>query len=455
MRILLDPGVYDMRNKGNVAMLQAATSRFRQLWPDAVIGVITVSPNVLDYYCPETQPVSIDDKPDWSGFSTRFDGVQQFLPRLVQKSLFELREETWRRWPALKTRLKAQTWFDARSRNLATENLSGEDAKVEGVSPTSLKKSRGVSVQGADLLVATGGGIMCDIAEEHAISVFDRLETALELGKPAVMVGQGIGPMTDAKLTARARAIFPHVDFIAIREKRGALPLLDSFGVDLSRVMTTGDDAVEMTYAQRSEKMGHEIGLNLRLMSYTGVNVEHIQIMRKVIHKAARRYKTKLVSLPISYDLREKDAEATRLLMRGYPKLDDVSWRKFDPPLALIQRAKQCRIVITGAYHTAVFALAQGIPAICIAKSDAYWEKLLGLADQFNPGCQVIGLGDERLEQKLTEAIENTWKEADELRPELLKSAEAQIVKGHAAYKRIFELYRTKTGTIDPLRDYL
>ena len=35
MRILLDQAVYDQRNKGNVALLQAAVARLSSLWPAA------------------------------------------------------------------------------------------------------------------------------------------------------------------------------------------------------------------------------------------------------------------------------------------------------------------------------------------------------------------------------------------------------------------------------------
>ena len=450
MRILLDPGVYDMRNKGNVAMLLAAVGRFQALWPDATIGVITVSPQVLRLYCPGVVPVAIDDQPDWSRFNSKSNSLQQRIPGFALRALFELRESIWQRWPSLKSKLIGQSLTAAKEADNDQPQPAADDSSGDPAAAAERKQIRGVSVQGADLFVATGGGIMCDIAMEHAFSVFDRLEAAVALGKPTVMVGQGIGPIQDADMLARAKAVFPSVDFIAVREKRAAPDLLASYSVEPARVMVSGDDAVEMTYAERSGEPGNGIGLNLRFMGYTGVNNDHIRILREVIHREAGRVKAGLVSLPISYDLREVDAEATRLLMQGYPRIKDVSRRMFDPPLALIQRARECRLVITGAYHTAVFALSQGVPAICLAKSYAYREKFLGLADLFQPGCRVIDLDDEHLDQKLNGTIQEFWSSASTLRPALLHSAENQIAAGQAAYRHIYDLYTTGVSVALP-----
>ena len=51
-------------------------------------------------------------------------------------------------------------------------------------------------------------------------------------------------------------------------------------------------------------------------------------------------------------------------------------------PRAIIKRIGRCRVVVTGSYHVAVFALSQGIPAICLANSEYYEIKFRGLADQ-------------------------------------------------------------------------
>ncbi|MHC4692611.1 MAG: hypothetical protein ACYS67_07705, partial [Planctomycetota bacterium] len=41
MRILVENGSYNMRNQGDIAMLQVAVGRLHKLWPSALIEVPT------------------------------------------------------------------------------------------------------------------------------------------------------------------------------------------------------------------------------------------------------------------------------------------------------------------------------------------------------------------------------------------------------------------------------
>jgi hypothetical protein len=41
MHILLDQGIFDMRNAGQNAMLQAVVQRLKRFWPDASINITT------------------------------------------------------------------------------------------------------------------------------------------------------------------------------------------------------------------------------------------------------------------------------------------------------------------------------------------------------------------------------------------------------------------------------
>lgn len=99
-------------------------------------------------------------------------------------------------------------------------------------------------------------------------------------------------------------------------------------------------------------------------------------------------------------------------------------------------------MVITGSYHAAVFALAQGIPAVCIEKSAYYSQKFCGLREQFGEGCAVVEAAESDFGFRLEHAIEHAWRSADDLRPRLLEAAASQIEKGRAAYARVFKRFR-------------
>ncbi len=441
MRILLDPGVPDLQNKGNIGMLQVAVQRFRQLWPDALIGVITRSPHLLRFYCPEARPVSLDDTADWS--KNRSYGFLQSMPKPLWRLLFELREEA-----------KYQKYMQASHSTISSRLPADPEPKKERKDVT---KEEAVewgnkftpveSVRNADLVVATGGGIMCDHARDIALRVLDTLETAIQLGIPTAMVGQQIGPMRDAELLARARAVWPAVDLIAIRERKAALSLLQSLSVPMDRVVMTGDDAIELAYNARTKKLGAGIGVSVRVQDYTNVAEDHLRMVKTVLHKAATKYNAPLVSLPISESFHEADSQFIRQLITGHTKVVDSGWGRFADPHDTIRKTGRCRLVVTGTFHAAVYALSQGIPVVALANSLMYEGKLLGLAEEFGSGCEVLLLDDKQLEEKLTNAIDTAWQSAERVRPQLLQAAVRQIEAGQAVYRRIFELVESKRNS--------
>ena len=93
MRILFDQAVYDLRNKGNIALLQMALGRIHKLWPKASLEVMTDAPHLLRLYCPEAIPVSINAWQNWSENLDNFERFHRILPQLAIRSLLETREE--------------------------------------------------------------------------------------------------------------------------------------------------------------------------------------------------------------------------------------------------------------------------------------------------------------------------------------------------------------------------
>jgi len=98
--------------------------------------------------------------------------------------------------------------------------------------------------------------------------------------------------------------------------------------------------------------------------------------------------------------------------------------------------------VVSGSYHAALFALAQGIPAVCIAPNAYYAQKFVGLAGHFGGGCRVVEREADGRMSGLGEAVARGWDTADDYREELLESALEQIERGRSAYARARELVR-------------
>jgi colanic acid/amylovoran biosynthesis protein len=102
--------------------------------------------------------------------------------------------------------------------------------------------------------------------------------------------------------------------------------------------------------------------------------------------------------------------------------------------------------VVTGTFHAGVFALAQGIPVVGLARSRMYEQKFESLADQFGPGCQVVRLDRPAFRDELATAMDSAWRDAEQLRPTLLRTAHELAVLGRDAYGRLRDLVPGRAG---------
>jgi colanic acid/amylovoran biosynthesis protein len=150
------------------------------------------------------------------------------------------------------------------------------------------------------------------------------------------------------------------------------------------------------------------------------------------LFRVAKQHNISLIPIPIGHS--DQTAINELLQTPNYNK-------RFNMPIQVIDEIKRCRVVVTGSYHAAVFALSQGIPAIGLVKSSYYASKFLGLAAQFGSGCEVLFLDDtSRLEDRLETALENLLKNAPENQQKLLEKAQLQIQASRNAYKKFYDL---------------
>jgi polysaccharide pyruvyl transferase WcaK-like protein len=290
------------------------------------------------------------------------------------------------------------------------------------------------------------GGVT-DTFLEYAFGVLDTLALAIHWDVPTAMFGQGIGPIQSLELIARSKEILPKIDLISLREGRAGLPLLQSLGVSPNHLLVTGDDAIELAYSSHRKQLGPGLGVNLRAASYSHVNHSYVERIRPVLQEISRLNRAPLVPIPISRVPGEEDLVTIQQLFAGHQDVM-VNEEDIDTQMKVIRQIHQCRVVVTGSYHAAVFALAMGIPAVGLAKSEYYVDKFLGLAELFGNGCQVVLLDDINMPIRLRDAIEKVWELAEHLRPELLQAAVHQIKLGHTAYQRLYKITASNQRSI-------
>jgi polysaccharide pyruvyl transferase WcaK-like protein len=424
----LNEGEAEYKNMGDVAMLQAAVGRMLALWPEAEIEVLTDSPLNLARYCPGARPLPRAGCTCWVENRILPGRYQHSLPKWASVRLSALKQMIGLRWPSfLEFLIRRRLSFRDRHGQRNDFNLF-----LEGL-------------HDADLLAVCGSGGFADSCQKWNLSVLGTMEAAIRRGIPVVMFGQGMGPLADPIVLSRAREVLPEVALITLRGSRGGLALLESMGVPSARVLTTGDEAIELAYAARVKEPGSAVGINLRVASYADVNVGIVDQVRSVLQEFARRQQVPLLPIPIAFHDYANDHQTIRQLLAG---LDDDSdgGLSLKTPHMLIKQVACCRIVVTGAYHAAVFALAQGIPVVCLSNSSYYLAKFQGLEDLFGVGCAIVTLSEPHLQQRLTTAIEEIWNAADAVRSPLLQSALRQINAGRGAYQHVGDLLSSETS---------
>lgn len=418
----LGKGVTEYGNMGDVSMLQIAVERLHKLFPNTCIEVLTDSAESLARFCPAAKPLDNRGKALWFADGVLLGRYTDLAPRWFLDLLVRFKRTVRSRRPHLISAITI--------RRLKHRNRSADAEAFTAFSR---------ALQNADLLLICGAGGFYDGCQGWNLDVLDLLEAAIQRNIPVAMLGQGFGPLSDPLVLKRAGKILPLVNFITLRGNRGSLALLRSLGVAESTIETTGDEAVELAYESRSDERGQGLGINLRFAGSASTDDDDIKAIRPVLQGFARQHSISLVPLPIAMHPYSRDDLTIRELLIGFDELCDGG-RTLDSPLKVIKQAALCRVVVTGAYHAAVFALAQGIPVVGLAKSAYFSKKFLGLEDQFGEGCQTLFLNEPALPQRLTTAITRAWKNADKVREPLQAAALRQITLSQRSYELVKDL---------------
>lgn len=428
MRIIVDTalnnGSAEYANLGDVAMLQMAVRRLQQLWPSARIDVLTESPAHLALFCPGAKPLPRLGRDLWIGENAIVGGFDRLLPRSVSAGVRNFSRAC---------RLRHRVTF----RFLAHFRLTIRDRRNVRPDVNAFLDA----MEKADLYVVCGAGGFTDATHDWNKSILLTIEEAAQRSIPVVMFGQGLGPLQDPEILAMARTILPKVDLLGLRGCLGDSALARSLGMRPSQIMTTGDEAVELAYEAREELPGDAVGINARVASYSNVDGKMIDELRPILHRFARRHNVPLIPVPIAFHPWASDHLTAQWLLQGLDDLSDGG-ETLDTPLKVIRQVGRCRIVITGAYHAAVFALSQGIPVVGLSASDDYTAKFRGLAAQFGSGCETVHLGESATSARLAAAMEKAWQSAEKVRLPLQDAARRQIALSQKAYERIRDSIR-------------
>ena len=305
-------------------------------------------------------------------------------------------------------------------------------------------------LQQCDLVVIAGCGGFADSCRAWNLYALGLIEAGLAYGKKVALFGQGLGPLMDREVLGRMREVLPRVSMFASRGTEGAEAIAAQLGIPKSAFVTTGDDALEPAYRSRLESPGNGIGVNLRIAAYSGISEFHADAIGATLRDFARSQNAELIPLPIALHRNADDRKSIGRLLGESTNSDAMSG--LDSPEAVYSETARCRVVVTGAYHAAVFALAQGIPTVCICAADYYMAKFEGLRALFEDSCVVIDIQQEDSMTLVTRSLASTYMLSCTQRDELQRKAWTQIKAGRAAYRRVGDLFPStvRDGRSDP-----
>ncbi|WP_182347873.1 polysaccharide pyruvyl transferase family protein [Tomitella gaofuii] len=431
-RILIENSEYWLRNNGDLAMLAVTLERIQSRWPAARIGVLTDSPALLAAYFPAAEAITVTGTATWEDRGLSAMAARRLGPRFVgPPAVARLTTSATVPQHARALRHKLSVLRSLASGSLSSElEADDEDASSNRPAPPAVV----AAVRSSSLVLALGGGYLTDADPAQARRVLSLLECAIRHGVPTALLGQGLGPLDHPSLRARAADVLPRTGYIGLREGRRGPELAAALGVPRDRRSVTGDDAIELAHSVCTTLSGRAIGLCLRDTDYFPTGDEPARIVGEVVKRAAGERSAPLAPIPIA-EYRSQDRRTTLQLIKGYPHVIAPPAR-FAHPRAVASRVSHCRIVVTGAYHLAVFALSQGIPAVVLTSSSYYDDKFHGLAGMFGEGVTVVRLDGSGLRAQLAAAVDAAWTRAPALRAPLLAAARVQVGLSREGFQR-------------------
>jgi colanic acid/amylovoran biosynthesis protein len=315
--------------------------------------------------------------------------------------------------------------------------MAGPYAARRPGGPAGHRRTAVQAVRAADLVVASGGGYLTDTFWWHAAGVLSLLALAQRLGKPTAMFGQGIGPLRGRALRRQARAVLPRLAVLGLREDRTGPGLARSLGVPPSAVLVTGDDALELAGGTAPAPDATALGFSLRVSGYAGLDAAAASAVSEVVLTAGRALGAPVTALPVSRYAADGDLRVLRAA--AGPAGAGIEATDLDTPGALWAATANCRAVVAGSYHAAVFSLALGIPAVCLTRSAYYDAKFSGLVSLFPGACRMVALGRPGWAAGLSAAIGQAWRLPMADRAAARSVAARLQAAGRDAYARLGE----------------
>ena len=299
-----------------------------------------------------------------------------------------------------------------------------------------LPSSVRAAIEGASLLVCSGGGYLAGTFPRKTAFTLDVLDAAAEAGVPTALLGQGLGPFDDDATVRRLGRALRAASIVSLRDPEASLRLVQELGVAPQHVHVTGDDAIELAAAAGPDGPRDAIGVNMRSTDYSRIGPASERALGEALATAVGATGATPCPIPIASTPTYSDVETIRRVLAHAGVASDGG-ASVSSLRDLFRAVASCRTVVTASYHGAVFALAQGATVVALTASDYYDAKFAGLASAFDvPGaCTVVRVDGDDLAGRLDTAILDAWRDAERCAPLLRDAASRQVRASRSAYQ--------------------
>lgn len=412
--IIADVGGVERRHIGDEAMLEANLDAFRRLIPDVAFTVVSQEPawTAARYGVDAVAPFGFSDDP--SAAAERNSRLDCLLANAVRR-----RGETSFGDPT----------FDA-------INTAGD----------AIARADGLVLSGGGNLSSTWPGLLYErVALLHLARIF---------GKPAVVLGQTLGPnLTDDERRLLAKAL-SSARFIGLRELASAALAL-TLGVPQERIWYQSDDALPLEEKDqlvtkpfsgtRPQRIAVTIDPQLRA---TGATL-FTSLVRQ-LRELSETTGASLILIPHEFggesrglpsDLTEADLLATDL---GLPQTVLSAGLDADEARQITGEAS---LVISSRYHPIVFGLGAGVPCLGLYGDDYCRIKLQGALAHAQLQRWTLTY-DDVLQGKLLRSALDLWQVREDVRRQIESRRAAWCEEARRRWCAV--LYALDAGNIIP-----
>lgn len=420
MKILVDHGAH--ANIGDVSIIEGAVLRLVNLLPEDEIYVIdrpSLRTKIWDL------PKVFRQK-EFS-VKTVWGDLMANVPFLWHYS------EYWKRI-ILKLSLLSM-------RNLFSENsfyaCYNENTKAKPMAFTELCEQ-------FNALHIVGGGYMTDIFCNNLFRKLILIQSFRKQNKPVILTGQQLGPFRSIVFKEALVKTLQKISFVGLRDPSDSLTFcqeaclkprsFDVMGDDSFGLPPANDQLILDILGQFGIKENRFLAFNIRIAPYAKEHAKHLRQISMIVDKLSEQFQMPVVIIPTALNPNDNDINSGKKLANLTQNANILILNNNNLRPALVKGIMGKAFGAVGvSYHFCIFALIQGVPAVCIYDGNYYSQKARGLCGFWKDKRLALSLGgiDTRL------AIDHIMQVFDDqLLREKLKHFSKQAIE---CWKHIFD----------------